>query len=203
VEVSASSGNLSAYLPVSLAPDSGIWTFTLTLNTVNNNSNWVGFGFATGTSGIDSSYYSDSMGTASYWSKSVIGLLGGTTYFTSSNDTNRISNVITTSSPGVTPLTISVILDTYKTTDNIKIETHNAEGAEAVRSISGTLTRDQINSITAIKFGIQGAASGGKFDDLSLTLTTITPIPEAGTTAASIAFSILGMAIVIRRRTIP
>jgi hypothetical protein len=202
VEVAANAGSSNAYLPVSLAPDSGIYTFTLTFRAAwHSANNWVAFGFATGTSGINDAFFSNSSGWASYsrgndnWPSGagVTGYLSGTTSFGSISGVNRA---------GATALTVSIILDTYKTTDNLTIKTLNAdttqEGAVAVRSIVGTLSEAQINSIKAIKFGSY-SGQPGSFDDLSLTVTTITQVPEAGTTAAIIAFTLLGMAIVIRR----
>ncbi|MDR1283354.1 MAG: hypothetical protein LBK99_21425 [Opitutaceae bacterium] len=198
VEVAINKGSSNAYLPVSLAPDSGIYTLTLTLAAIRDESiaNWVAFGFAIGTTRIDEGFFSDSRGWASY--------SRGATFTGYGNTNSQFGSVaqVNGTTIGTTPLTVSIILDTYKTTDNLTFKILNGGTAEKetlVSNIVGTLDETYINSLKAIKFGAYNGQQG-QFDDLLFTVTTITQVPEPGTTAALIAFAVSGMAILIRRR---
>lgn len=200
VEVANSRGNSNAYLPVTLTPGSGIYTLTLTLALLQDSpsAEWLGFGFANGITGTDIGYSEDIMGRVSY-------SRGGT--FTASiiKNTNLLPTVAKVSGgTGAIPLTVSIILDTYKTENNMTFRIDNGGTTETIASVGtivGSLSEGQIRAIQAIKFG-STTNQGGQFDDLSFTVTTITQVPEPGTTAAILAFAIFGLAIVVRRRAI-
>ncbi|MDR1283934.1 MAG: hypothetical protein LBK99_24420 [Opitutaceae bacterium] len=171
----------NAYLPANITVNSGIYELTITYAAIWGGANsWVAFGFATSSAGTDAAFFNNAIGMTAYsrgndnWTTPA----SITTY--ANQASNSIGSISGVNRAGSTPLTVKITLDTYATTNNLTVTTLNAstaEGNPAVRSLVGTLTSDQINSIQTIKIGAyQGQA--GSFDNLSFTVTVTTPVPE-------------------------
>lgn len=174
--------SINAYLPADISVNSGIYTLTITYAaTWWGSNNWLAVGFATSTAGTDgSAFFTNAIGMVTY------NRGGNATWGNPSNlviygsGATSIGSLLGVNQFGATPLTLTITLDTYATTDNYTVTTQNAGtggGNPAVRSITGTLSEAQINSINAIKIGsYQGQP--GTFDNLVFTV-----VPEPSTLA--------------------
>jgi hypothetical protein len=181
--IEALSGTRTAFLPVKITENSGIYTFTLTYS-LQGSSQWVLAAFSNrshATNATDSDILGENV---------ISGLYGPGGVITAYNGFGTIANgdAGTGSTSGTTPLTLSIAIDTYKATDNLTLTVISPGSG----SLTATLTKDSYEKIQTLRIG--NNSTEGRFYDMALTLTTLTAapaVPEPETFAALLGVFIL------------
>jgi hypothetical protein len=167
-----------ALLPVAMTEDSGIYTFTFTYSLYVSGGNAYGTfsTMAPNTSSVDAGTNANNIISVNYNRLNGVSVLFPTT--TGYNSQNTVVD------GGINvPLTVSIEINTYDNT--FKVGTNGTSWT----NVTGTITKAQYESIQSLKLGNYN--TGCHFYDMSLTLTTLTAVPEPETFAALLGNFIL------------
>ncbi|RRJ96567.1 hypothetical protein Ga0100231_022385 [Opitutaceae bacterium TAV4] len=182
---SATTANVrTAFLPVTMTENSGIYTFTITTS-IQSGGNWALAAFSRRSPSsptLDSDVLGDNVVSALYTPAGILTAYSG------------FGTLPGVTSSGAIPLTLSISIDTYKTTDNLTVKALNPVSAT---SIVGTLTKTQYEAIRSLRIGNNNTEA--RFYDMSLTLTTVTAIPEPATWSVIIGMAALFACLATRR----